>query len=971
MEPAYYYHDYPVCPNCKEPVITGAPLLIEDDGTFRCSSCDAFFSPAVHLPENEGVHEFLTKNLKEPPSEELPLIWPIKNNVIEKSYLSWLPNISEGKYLITWPWRNIRFLPVLICECLRVKGDAKIVVIGEINTGESKNELGFPDPFSALGSLQYIEDMSKMDSGDLRNLRRLLKIDRKNVFKKKKKIHYRIKDSKNRHTTEISVYRPEMTIRKCINRILKYYKNLYGMNAVRSITQKDGKGDKRIKKLKDEGIIAISIEEREEWTGKKLNFPVSDLFHVILNYDNLTRFKDHFKYDCITDVRDTDTSDSSVVFISQTLEPEKLFGIVEECNPDIVFFTDSDYFVNERLFNGRRWQKFREFLRSTECTVLMFSLRPDSRHLYRDLQDSFTWHTWDCIPILDILTGDEDHSRPSPFSSSFSEISVPGINAEIEYIHLEEIDRIEEISEKILKIDNGKNVRRYLKYLPQTPLKLRGPHNYSNGGWVIDNILNQILDTPIFDEVKNTFEEVYSISSGPQRNPILNSVKEIIEAELSEDDRKSIFIALRSSRETKSLKKTFEIDEENPDVLDAVDICTWNDLPTHHGEGPSVVIATSYPPIGYSLNDTDIDKFYFIGGSTAIEKIKSVVNNRITEQITKPLHIPSRKERAPELLFEITGKIHVPETVKEDILEFERSIESGSYSKISNSYGKTYKKRARTIRAGTECVLVINEMNCGMFIPSHRLLFFKDETVDRIEHIRAGDKPENLQNRTLLLDEHGFYTSFKVLFTRFMIEIAPNLKIKRSYYTWNGFKELVDDSYEWLRNIRNAMKKLMDARDWNENRAKDYLSEYLVKYDLNARNPEYIRDHWLSDPDIILTSEGHVPVFDVEHPKGISDVEKIYRALDELFPEMCLDDEKARRSYIASRTLQKLRRKFLTDEKQSLHQRYHRFHDELWKEINYVLKRSDKFKIKDARIVKVKIDSPSMKILQDYKRYIT
>jgi len=315
MGPAYYYHDYPVCPNCNEPVITGAPLLIEDDRTLRCSSCDAFFSPAVNLPENEGAHEFLT-NLKEFAGNELPLLWSIKNNVIEKSYLSWLPSISEGKYLITWPWRDVRFIPLIICEYLRVKTDARIIVIGEINTSESKNELGFPDPFSALGSLHYIEDISfKKNSSDLRNLRRL--INGKNVFKKKKKIHYRIKDSKNRHTTEISVYRPEMTIIKCRNRILKYYKNLYGMNAVRSITWKDGKGDKRIKKLKDEGIIAISIEEREEWTGKKLNFPVSDLFHVILNYDNLTRFKDHFKYDCITDVRDTDTSDSSVVFIDR------------------------------------------------------------------------------------------------------------------------------------------------------------------------------------------------------------------------------------------------------------------------------------------------------------------------------------------------------------------------------------------------------------------------------------------------------------------------------------------------------------------------------------------------------------------------------------------------------------------------------------------------------------------------------
>lgn len=118
---------------------------------------------------------------------------------------------------------------------------------------------------------------------------------------------------------------------------------------------------------------------------------------------------------------------------------------------------------------------------------------------------------------------------------------------------------------------------------------------------------------------------------------------------------------------------------------------------------------------------------------------------------------------------------------------------------------------------------------------------FKDEYADRIEHIRAGSKAENLQNRSLLLDEHGFYASFKILFTQFMIEIAPHLQIKRSYYTWTGFGELVEDSYEWLKNMKTAVEKLMNTRGCHEERAKDYLSKYLVKFDLNARNHEYIK----------------------------------------------------------------------------------------------------------------------------------
>ncbi|WP_321211952.1 hypothetical protein [Methanothermobacter sp. DP] len=969
MEPAYYYHDYPVCPNCNEPAITGAPLLMEDDETFMCSSCGAFFSRTMYLHRQEKLYNLL-KKLKGPIKKDLSLLWSIKNNPIEKSYLKWLPQISSGKYLITWPWKDVRFIPLLICEYLRIKKNAKIIVVGEIHDKTDRTEFGLPDPFSAFESLHYIENMSfKLNSEDYREFKRIIsKIDRKNIFKKKKKIHYRIKDLKNKHVTEISFYNPEMTLRKCRNRILKHYNNLYGMDAVKSITLKNEKGQKKKEMINDAGIINITIEERCEWTGERLRFPKFDMFSAILHSDSLIKVKEQFKYDCITEVINTDISGNSAVFISQFLEPDYLFGLIEEFNPDIVFFTDSDFFVNERLFRGRRWRKFQEFILSTDHTILMFSIRPDSRHLYRDLMDSLTAHTWDCVPILDILFREKDNSIQSPFSSSLSELSLNPQDAKIEYVHVDELDRIEETSERILKVNNDRTLRKYLRHLPETPLHLSGPYRYSMKGWVIDNILNELLDTPLFDEVKNTFEDVYSVSSSSQQNPILNSMKDIIESEVAANGNQSIFVVLKSREETKKLKRIFETDEENS-IVKAVEVCTWNDLPNHYEKNNSVVITTSYPPIDYSMNDTQVTKFYFIGGSRNLKKIKSIVENRITEQVKKPLHIPARDENAPALLFDVTEKISDQKTVKEEILKFEKALRSESHNR-SSLHERTPERRKRTIKPGTECVLAINEMNEGMFIPPHRILFFKDEYADRIEHIRAGSKAENLQNRSLLLDEHGFYASFKILFTQFMIEIAPHLQIKRSYYIWNGFGELVEDSYEWLKNMKTAVEKLMNTHGCHEERAKDYLSKYLVKFDLNARNHEYIKTHWLSEPEIIKTSGGYVPIFDVEHPKGLADVEKIYMALNELFPEMGLDEEQARKSYIASLTLQEMRRKFLTDGKQSLPLKHHRLYDELWKEIKHVLKRSGKFKIKQAKNVKVKISAPSMKILPDYERYI-
>ncbi|MFB2623939.1 hypothetical protein [Methanothermobacter sp. KEPCO 2] len=965
MKSADYYHNYPLCPSCNEPALTGSYLIIQDDGTLACPTCGAFFRSSVDLDKHSEIRDFIEKHFKEPLNiDYIPLIWPIKNNIIEKSYLKWLPNIRRGKYLITWPWKDVRFLPLLISECLRLHKDTKIVVVEEIKEKVNKREVGLPDTFSALGSLYYIENYSHdLNSPDHTYFKRYVgRIDHRSIFKKKKKIHYSIKNSKTRQKTEKSLYDENLTIRKCKNRFLKYYRKLYGGEVIRNLTVYEN-GKKKKQKLNNDGILDISIEEREEWTGQ-LRFPKFDMFRAILNANELIRFKNQFKYECINERRDVDLSGHSVVFLSQSLEPEYVFSLIEEFNPDIVFFPDSDYFINEKIFMGQRWQKFRDFILSTESSVMMFSCRPDSRHLYRDLWDRFTIHTWDCIPLIEIIMKEKDDSKQSPFSSSLGEIFLPSQCIQVEYVHLDELDKIEEISHKILEMNNDSTLRRYLRSLPETPLHLRGEYRYSVGGWVIDNILNELLDTPLFDEARTMFEDVYSISASSQRNPILNSMKAIIESEMVADENQTIFIVLKSLRETKILKKIFERDEDK-----SVEICTWNDLPNHYEKNNSVVITTSYPPIDYSMNDTQLAKFYFIGGSSNLKKIKSIVENRITEQIKKPLHIPSRDENAPALLFDVTEKISDQKTVKEEILKFEKILRSESHDR-SSLHERTPARRKRTIKPGTECVLAINEMNDGMFIPPHRILFFKDEYADRIEHIRAGSKAENLQNRSLLLDEHGFYASFKILFTQFMIEIAPHLQIKRSYYKWTGFLELVEDSYEWLKNMKTAVEKLMNTRGFHEEQAKDYLSKYLVKFDLNARNHEYIKTHWLSEPEVIKTSRGYVPIFEVEHPKGLADVEKIYMALNELFPEMGLDEEQARRSYIASLTLQEMRRKFLTDGKQSLPLKHHRLYDELWKEIKHVLKRSRKFKIKQAKNVKVKIRAPSMKILSDYERYI-
>ena len=62
----------------------------------------------------------------------IPLFWGIKQNIIEKSYIEWLSDETPiGKYLITWPWRAAKFIPILVSEYLMKNPRDKIIVITE------------------------------------------------------------------------------------------------------------------------------------------------------------------------------------------------------------------------------------------------------------------------------------------------------------------------------------------------------------------------------------------------------------------------------------------------------------------------------------------------------------------------------------------------------------------------------------------------------------------------------------------------------------------------------------------------------------------------------------------------------------------------------------------------------------------------------------------------------------------------
>jgi hypothetical protein len=992
-----YFHKYPTCPCCHEPHSSGSIIKIIDYrmGLLKCSSCKAYFYENIDFTQFKKTWRTIKGGSYEYNAfiKKVPLLWIIHPNVIEEAYLDWLSVDTSGKYLITWPWKEVKFIPLLITNLALENPVNKIVVISNFKNINSTDNDEFPKPEFDLiiDNLFYSNDLTEMEiDEDIVDDAR--KFDRKNVLEKRNKISYHIKIVKPLNYAEQdfevdnSVDAENCSYRRCKTKLKNKLDNAYGENSIKLFKWKDREIWKRTPpdKINPDGYFEISLEEQPRWGGK-LKFDKISYWKALSNINELIRVNKKISSIKILDdnLSDMNIENNRIFFIPDYLNADQIFNAVKKINPEIVIFTKSDTFIEDKsIFNGQKGRAFIKFLDTTNKTVLMFSVKPDSRHLYKiGLNDGFTdkyditVHTWDSGSLMEkIINNNNSSTWISATSSCFNEFKL-GSKISAEYILLKCLDSVEEVISQIIQIMDNYHIKKFFYELIKTPLYINETNIYTNfrrGNWIFDNIMGYILENnyDAFQEIIKPFNDYYLVDDEPS-NPIMNKIIELL-TDFIQRDNNVVFISVPNSDK----KGTEQILIENgfeDYIPEKVRISTWNELSDFEielePEAEFYVISAINPYITYEFEESDIKNFIFIGSSQNIEDLKTILENRLNEKNKRPLYIPSPEESLPKLLKCTLNELQNMEKINNMVSEltFEENVKPTGEKKLIKSL-EGLKTHQMKIDAGEEVIIVVDEDGNGLFLPLDRIISFKSEYYDSIEDIKVlKSSIDDLKGKEIIIDEHGFYASYKLIFTKFVVEMGENTLIKTPLYTWKGFKDLIYSASEWMRLLRKSLNRIQEDKKISENEAKDELASILVDLDIHASHQSYVKNFWFAEPSILDTSCGKVQIYEIEHPRGFKDLIEIYEKVDELLPEIDLETSNARRSYTAAITLQNIRMNFFRG--RNIPPEYRYLYDKLHEEIKIIVRNSAKFKVESATTVKLNKEVYPFRILQNFQEY--
>lgn len=986
----YYDYNY-TCPNCHEPNVRGLRLKLasnEESELIKCGSCNSHFSRYLNFNDFSNLKN-KTNNFK------IPLIWRIKPNIIEKSYLKWIKNVKEGIYVITWPWKNIKFLPILVSEFILNNNNHKTVVIADLNGNNKKNIVKYPSINDSLKNLIVSKEILNVINDPILK-KETQSINKKNILILDEKTYYVVKRSKTKDfdkTTFEGLF--DGTIAQCKKYLINKLTKEHGKKSIKTI-KSVLKTKSKIETLDENGFLDIKIGTRDEWAGDLIDFERDHLYNILTNTSKFKKISEIINITSILNDEDELNNiheDTNILCIDKNINEKLIFETINLFNPDITFIEDFDFFIKDTGW-GNKSKLLYNFFDNNKKPIITFSTNPDVRYLLNLRSDEdvtskykIDLHSFDCGLIIDELQNELANSNKySPFSNEYKFLPSFGKkHNDIKFIPVEEINILDECINKLK--DQYRDYKYFFNDLKRSPLYLVGDMedskfykrtNFFNKSLSYEQIMMDLRrnNEELFSYVFDKLNSIYVDNEGNSlTNPLFNKIEEFINV-LTKNENNVISIIVHG-QDVKGLKNLLKNRGFENLMPDKINVYKWKNLYLREKEletrSNHIVISSRPPSLDYQIYySKNVDKFVFIGSNNDINIFKEMIEYRLTEDISRPLNT-DLKYNPPYILKKSIEKINnrcntdFNEIIKK---EFNPKIifNNESYF-IEDKVGinKNKVKKHKILKEGEKAIFAKDKNFQGMFLPLNKRIFFKIDPKNSLFNELEMNKSNlnNFKDKEIVIDRNGAYTSFRYVFTKFMIEYGDNFEVNGGRYNWKNFKNLLEDSYSWITLLKKVLNKIIETQNVSFEKSEEILSNDLASLDIFANNPSYVTKWW-SDYEIIDSTKGTYNIYEVEHPLRVSDLKNIYEYLKKSFPELNIDVNDAEKSYTASRTLQRIRNDFFKNKNDDI-EYYDQIYSLLRDEVKYIFDNFPTFKIKLLHEVVIKKEVNPLEILNEHK----
>ena len=954
-----YYHQYPTCPVCHCPNAQEIGSLSIDSDELVCATCGVRFHRSIDsiLSDSSlGASESALKGFDERSLRFMRhgLPWMVEPNLIESSYLDWLGGTTEGQYLITWPWQNVKIIPLILLRYLELRGDGKALIIQERGRkGTHINRITRP-PYSALQ--EYV--MRQPNDIDLDPIVRLNKeigkeykrFNRTNVLIKQKVVRYEVRRICRTRSISESGFSTE-SLKKCRATLLEQIKESFGNESIRKITEKPFGKPLESRILNSASCIDLKLIEQEEYCAEKLNYQKKWLWTGGFGLKDAQYLDEIFKTVRFCepgDLLSTPLEDTRGFFIDKSCFNEEPWGVFEKLlnlETDLVIVQDADWFMQDSDFDGDKSKAFLQFLRTIRkerpgSMVLLFSTDPSQRyHLRIDgrgcrLKDSgVIFHTWDTSSVLSQLTNrmnDNGSCHPNPISSVWSEMDSHEEPVEVFYKEFTYkggfLDRLSQLIGEINSESSREIVTKYFRELSRSPLYMEGDHPeaqlfrrpFDQGqSLTYDYVMHTIIPSfnpKSFKDFNNVVTENYLDFAGPM-NPLRARIFEMIDKQKTEDDVYMTVIVHSLDREgfTQIVKDSGydELLSQGRLAIHGWRTAVRRIAKLSLGQRHQVMMSVMPPSIHFSLRPVKNLKISFMGDKIAISKINGIIDFRISEIRSRPVHILLDSEESPELLRELQRPMVSKGITNEFIVDFndEMEIEFGG---SSSSLGKQTKDMGMvTFAPGDEAILARNDEGSGILIPIKSSIIVKEDNSCSEINLKSIESTavleETLLGKSILYDKQGLFLSFRSVFFRMMVSRCSKVRFSATPYEWKGFVEMHEDATRWNELLEECEEVIARRMDGDLDEARKELANRLVGIGVTARNPDYVRAWWRDYEDIYVEGVGLFRIYSIERPWSQNDMKKIYLEIQSILSADFDADETAERNYVAVLRIQNLR----------------------------------------------------------------